>query len=290
MTSRNESRAQVDPALLEQFMRQQEAKYTSAPPVAPTPAPGAYSVPTDFVELPSKGVMYPEGHPWHMKDKVEVRFMTTKEEDILTSPAYAKAGVTFDKLIENITVDKINVDTLLIGDKNALIVNARKNAYGSEYEFFIMCANCIEGHELTANLEHAEIKDLSNVTYDRNTDGTYSVKLPQSQDLINFRLFTGKDEKYMCEQQEIRKKHNLKVENVVALHRQALVSVNGSNDASYIEQYIQKMLIRDSRFLQKVYQEVRPDISIKYSFNCKECGHKNEGGVPFGADFFWPDD
>ena len=109
----------------------------AAPPM-PQPVPG-YTVPTDIVVLPSGGKFYPQGHPWHNKTEVEVKYMTAKEEDILVTPSYMSRGITLDKLIESIAVDNIVAETLLEGDKNAIIVNARKNAYGAEY---VVALNC----------------------------------------------------------------------------------------------------------------------------------------------------
>jgi|3_EtaG_2_1085321.scaffolds.fasta_scaffold11137_2 hypothetical protein len=288
MTSRNKARTQVDPALLEQFMKQQEAKYVPPPPLPQTTS--AYSVPTDFVALPSKGEFYSEGHPWHKKEKVEVKFMTTKEEDILTSPAYAREGLTFNKLIESVAIDAISADSLLVGDKNAILVNARKNAYGKEYDFYALCENCLEGHEIVADLEVTKIKDIGNSSCHHNPDGTFVVDLPQSKDKVHFRLFFGEDEKIIREQEEARKKHKLPFEKIIAVHRQMIIAINENKEPNYIEQYIQKMLIRDSRALQKAYNETKPDVIVEYSFNCKSCDHRNQGGVPFGADFFWPDE
>ena len=90
---------------------------------------------TEFIELPSKGHFYPEHKPLSSR-KVEMKYMTAKEEDILTSVNLIQQGIVLDKLLETLVVDKsINLDDILIGDKNALIVGARILAYGKNYEF-----------------------------------------------------------------------------------------------------------------------------------------------------------
>ena len=109
---------------------------------APPPQQQSYSRPTDFVKLPSKGKFYPPGHPLYNKEEVEVSFMTTKEEDILLSPSYNKKGNVFDKLIESLIVGNVKAESLLIGDKNAILINARKNAYGSDYRVSLICQHC----------------------------------------------------------------------------------------------------------------------------------------------------
>jgi len=293
MTSRNEARTQVDPALLEQFMKQQEAKFvaptqTQAPP--PTRSAAVYSVPTDFVELPSRGKYYLEGHPWHKKEKVEIKYMTTKEEDIITSPAYAREGKTFDKLLESVIVDRVNVGSLLTGDRNAILINTRKNAYGPHYEFYGFCEKCYETKELTIDLNSASIKEFDNLSCEKNSDGTFTVQLPQSKEAVQFRLFCGEDDAVLQKQEAAREKHNLPYEKIVLIHRQVIVSVSGNSDPACINQFAQNMLIRDSKFLQKAYIETKPDVSLRYDFICETCDHQNQGDVPFGANFFWPNE
>ena len=81
---------------------------TSPPPQATQGDAGGFSfvVPTEFVELPSGGRFYPEGHPLHNEESIEIRQMTAKEEDILTSRTLLKKGVALDRVIENLIVDK----------------------------------------------------------------------------------------------------------------------------------------------------------------------------------------
>ena len=160
----NEGRTQIPPELLEQFMKQQEEKFDNQQPApAPQAAPATtgYQVPTDFVELPSKGTFYNPNHPWHNKESVEVRYMTTKEEDILSSEAYAKAGIMFDRLIESVTVDRVDSNTLLPGDRNAILISSRASGYGNLYETKINCPSCDERSQLTFDLLNKKTKENS---------------------------------------------------------------------------------------------------------------------------------
>ena len=121
------------------------------PPIAPssseeTPVPNTplqFSTPTEFVELPSGGKNYPEGHPLHNVDSLEIRYMTAKEEDILTSRTLLKKGIAVDRMLQSLIIDKsISVDDMLTGDKNALIVAARVSGYGAEYSTSVSCPAC----------------------------------------------------------------------------------------------------------------------------------------------------
>ena len=94
-----------------------------------------YKFPTEMVDLPSKGHFYVDDHPLS-SGKVEVKYMTAKEEDILTSQNLIQQGTVIDVLLQSLIVDKtINIQELLIGDKNAIMVAARILGYGKDYEF-----------------------------------------------------------------------------------------------------------------------------------------------------------
>ena len=125
----------------------------------PNPAM-AFSTPTTFVDLPSKGSLYPEGHPLYGCEQIEIRFMTAKEEDILTSEALLKKGIAIDRMIQSVILDKrIKVEELAVGDKNAIIIAARVTGYGNEYEVGVSCPSCGSRTEYAFDLEKATIQD-----------------------------------------------------------------------------------------------------------------------------------
>ena len=123
-----------------------------------------YKFPTEMVDLPSKGYFYADGHPLS-SGKVEVKYMTAKEEDILTSQNLIQQGSVIDKLLESLIVDKsIKLDDMLIGDKNAIMVAARILGYGKDYEF------TYDGVEQTVDLSilEPEKMDFSKFTKGQN--------------------------------------------------------------------------------------------------------------------------
>ena len=120
-----------------------DAVAATAPTTPAAPASLSYVTPTEFVELPSRGQFYPADHPLHGKDVIEMRYMTAKDEDILTSPALLKKGIAIDRLLQNLVVDNnINPNNLLIGDKNAILLAARISGYGEEYPVTLQCNSC----------------------------------------------------------------------------------------------------------------------------------------------------
>ena len=77
-------------------------------------------LPTEKVSLPSKGLLYPKESPLS-SGEIEMKYMTAKEEDILTNSNFIKNGTVIDKLLQSMIVTPINYDELLVGDKNAIL-------------------------------------------------------------------------------------------------------------------------------------------------------------------------
>jgi len=248
-----------------------------------------YTVPTDFVKLPSEGKFYSKDHLFHNTKEVEVKYMTTKEEDVLTSPAYNEKGIVFEKLIENLLVENVKAAALLAGDKNAILINARKNAYGSDYPIRINCAACLQENEFDFDLSQVQAKQIDFTDVKFTEEGNFLLELPKTKAIVELRLLTGEDEQEITKRAEQKAKHNLPEEVVSDRYRQMFVSINGNREVGTINEFISNMPILDSRFLQKRYLSVVPDVDLSYKYVCSECGYKNEGGLPITGDFFWPD-
>ena len=252
---------------------------------------GVYQTPTDFVDLPSQGKYYSKDSPLHGIDKVEVKFMTAKEEDLMVSPGLNKAGLAIDRVIESLLIDKrIRAKELLVGDKNAILLNARKNAFGEDYEFQYQCKDCGSINKHTADLDTTGIKEVKDDgSCSVTVNGTILIKLPKSGALAELKFLRGEDETAIEQVLEKKIKNNLPAESLLTRYRYMIVSVNGNNDMEEIVRFIESMPIKDSSFMRKKYQEMMPDVSFRYSATCSKCGSVNEGGVPISANFFWPE-
>lgn len=266
-------------------------KFVAPPrPREEAPPPASYAGPTDFVSLPSKGKFYSSQHPLHDVTEVQVKFMTTKEEDILSSPSYNKKGIVFDKLVESICVDKkIKADALLLGDKNAIIINARKNAYGENYEVEAACTFCYGVQAVNIDLDELKNKEVDYSQYDFTDNGTFVVELPKTKKKVELKLLTGEDEKQIEKRAEQKAKHGLPEETISDRYRQMVVTVDGENDLFTINNFIATLPILDSRYLRKRYEELTPDVNFTFKYSCDHCNEENEGGVPITGNFFWPD-
>lgn len=246
--------------------------------------------PTHFVELPSKGRFYPPSHPLRGKETLEIKFMTAKEEDILTSKALLKKGIAIDRMLESLIVDKsVNIQELLIGDKNALIVGARSTGYGTEYETKVQCPACAATMKHTFDLTQTREKQIpEEIAKQLEETGLFVIKLPISKLEIGVRLLKGSDEKFLAKLSEDRKNSKSLEDSLVTDQlRMIVVSVNGVSDRDVINKFIEICPAGDARFLRTKYSEYAPEFDLTQKITCKSCDNESEMEVPFTADFFW---
>jgi len=249
-----------------------------------------FEVPLESVPLPSNGVVYPSESALHMKETVEIRSMTAREEDILTSRALIKKGTVITELIKSCLIDKkIYVPDMLAGDRNAIMVALRITGYGAEYAVEADCPKCNVRSKQEFNLGDMPIKRLQiePVTKGQNV---FEFKLPVTKKTVNFKFLTGRDEEEISTIQERTKKQGAQADNIVTNRLQfAIVSIDGKTDRSAINGFIRNMPARDSMSLRKFIDANEPGIDMKGNFDCPSCSDVNEVRVPLGASFFWPD-
>jgi|14BtaG_2_1085337.scaffolds.fasta_scaffold00386_18 hypothetical protein len=251
----------------------------------------SFVAPTQFVDLPSKGIHYPAGHPLHGKDSVEIKFMTAKEEDILSSQELIKKGVVLDRLIQSIIVDKrVNASSMLVGDKTAIMYAARISAYGEGYNAKFFCRSCNNAvsHEFDlteiAPREEPNLDELG-VTFE---DGHYVCTLPATKVKVALRLLTGKDEREITDYLKKQKKNNVEVGALTTQMLYSVHSINGVTARAQLHQFIQNMPFRDSKYLRDIHAAVSPAMNTEVSLNCGNCGAEQEVELPMSVEFFWP--
>ena len=269
---------------------------TSPPPqvMQGESTPFSFVVPTEFVELPSGGKFYPEGHPLHGESSIEIRQMTAKEEDMLTSRTLLKKGVALDRVIGSLIVNKrINPDSLLVGDRNAIIIATRVSAYGNDYTTKVTCPSCMTSQDFAFDLNKADVyegeieKDGWDVS--DNNNGTFNLTLPKTRVVVTFRLLTGRDEKAIfsgMEQDRKQKKHE---QNVTRQLKNIVVAVNDDTSEQAINYLIANIPSMDARHIRLAYRFVAPNVDLTQYFECTQCEFAQEMEVPLSADFFWPD-
>ena len=239
-----------------------------------------FKFPTEVIELPSKGLLYPESNPLS-SGKIEMKYMTAKEEDILTNQSYIKQGIVLDKLLQSLIVSKIDYNDLLIGDKNAILIASRILGYGKDYSFVH------RGEMVTADLSLLENK-VSDESLFVNRKNEFTFKLPSTDNTVTFKLFNIRDENDLDKELEGLKKINQSPEISTRLKHQIL-SVNGSYDKATIRDFVDNgLLARDARALREYIKQISPDIDL--ITNVQTSNGLVEGvNIPIGLDFFWPD-
>ena len=257
--------------------------------------PTEIATPVQLVDLPSKGLFYPKDHPWYGKETVEIRFMTAKDEDILVNKSYIQKGVVLDKLLTSLLLDKrVNLDSILLCDKSALVVAARITGYGSEYIVDMSCPSCSKASKHTFDLElfsneFPDDEKLQSCETSLTEDGTFVIELPKTKYSVEFKLISGADEKRLAQLAETKKKQNLPDSSLTDQMKQYIISINGETEKGTINKFIDTMPAFDAKFLRRMYNIVSPSVNNKQEFSCSNCGESQEVEVPLTTTFFWPE-
>ena len=242
--------------------------------------------PTEVVDLPSKGYYYPTDNPLS-SGKIEIKYMTAKEEDILTSQNLIQKGIVLDKLLESLVVDKkIDLTSMLIGDKNALFIASRVLAYGKEYTFDYTDT---QGQSKEHTFDLTKLKDRK-IDFSKHEKGKnlFSFKLPQSERTIEFILLTDGDEREVGKEVEALSKVSGGVtKEVTTRFKKMLVSVDGNSERAFINTFVDnEFFTQDSQAFRNHYQEITPDINMDIVID--DDGEEVEITVPMTVRFFWP--
>ena len=239
-----------------------------------------FKLPTEQVELPSKGLLYPEDNPLS-SGKIEIKYMTAKEEDILTNQSYIKKGIVLDKLLQSLIVDKaIKYDDLIVGDKNALLIAARILGYGSIYEF-----------EYDGEKQIVDLSTLENKPFDENSitkgKNEFEYELPKTKTKVSFKILDGKDERLIERELEGLKKINKDASPELSTRlKYVITAIEGNPDKKGIREFVDNYLLaQDSRALRNYIKLVQPDVDLTFFPD----GTNYETTIPIGLSFFWPD-
>lgn len=236
-----------------------------------------FKLPTEIIDLPSQGKLYPEDSPL-AEGKIEMKYMTAKEEDILTNQSYIEKGIVIDKLLESLIVSDINLDHMLIGDKNALLVAARILGYGSIYKF------TYAGEEQEIDLSQLPPKKL-----DPSITGTneFNFTLPASGNDITYKFLTQGDERKISRELDgLRKINPNNVPELSTRLKYIIQSVNGERGSKEIREFVDKYLLaQDSKALRDEIRSKQPDVDLSFFPE----GSTTKRNIPISIDFFYPD-
>jgi hypothetical protein len=238
--------------------------------------------PTEEVTLPSKGLIYPPDNPLS-KGVLEMKYMTAKEEDILTNESYIKNGTVIDKLLKSLIVTPINYNDIVIGDKNAIMVAARVLGYGKDYAFKL------GDEEHTVDLTEVKDKALDENDLISKGQNLFEFTLPTVKKTINFKLLTHGDEKKIAnEVKGIKRVKKGESPEYSTRLKHMITSIEGDSESKTIREFVDNQLLaRDARALRQYIKEFQPDVDLVFDLET-EAGEK-EIRVPIGITFFWPD-
>ena len=245
-----------------------------------------FKFPTEIVDLPSKGLIYPKDNPLS-SGKVEMKYMTAKEEDILTNQNYISKGIVLDKLIESLVVSKIDLNDMIIGDKNALLIASRVLGYGKDYSFKAYSTETRQIEEFTVDLTELKDKELDPKDLKEEGVNEFDFVLPTAKIPVTFKILTHGDEKKI--DREIEGLQKLKKDSIPEVStrlKYLITSIDGDREKKAIREYVDNYLLaKDSRALRAEASRVSPDIDLKYTGEGAEEGIN----IPVNLSFFWPD-
>jgi hypothetical protein len=241
----------------------------------------SFKFPTETIELPSKGLIYPEDNPLS-SGKIEMKYMTAKEEDILSNQSYIQNGTVLDKLLKALIVTKCNYNDLIVGDKNAVMIAARVLGYGKDYKFEY------KGEEVEVDLSTLENKEFDENSITKGVN-EFQYTLPNSGTEITYKLLSHKDE--MAIEAEIKglKKINKKADPMISTRmKQMILSVNGDSERKTVREFVDTyFLAMDARAFRKHIAGHQPDVNLLTQVELSDGGEDVE--IPITVNFFWPD-
>jgi hypothetical protein len=249
-----------------------------------------YDFPTEVLDLPSKGLVYPKDHPL-AKGTIEIKYMTAKEEDILASQNLIKKGVVLDKLFESIIAEKgVTPTDIFIGDKNAILLATRVLGYGPDYRVEITDPFTLERQDVVIDLSTVKTKEVDDTLLNR--ENRYKFKLPKSGKEIEFKLLTHGDEIEITKEiQALERigKGNTTASDVTTRLRYMIASVDGNTDRGFINKWVVNgFLALDTKAFRKYVREISPDMDLKFEFTSSITGETEALDIPFGINFFYP--
>jgi hypothetical protein len=244
-----------------------------------------YDFPTEVLDLPSKGLVYPKEHPLS-SGQITIKYMTAKEEDILSSQNLIKKGIVLDKLFESIIVDKIDPKDIIIGDKNAIVLATRLLGYGPEYRMKFYSTKLGESVDCVVDLSKVQTKDVDFSKFENKNE--FEFETPIGKKKIKFKLLTHGDELNIEKDIQALERFSKDFSSDITTRlRYMITEVDGKNDIASITKFINGLLARDSRSFREYVKSISPDMDMTYT-HVHEDGEEETVPITMGVNFFWP--
>lgn len=246
-----------------------------------------FTVPTEQIELPSKGLLYPKENSLS-SGQIEMKYMTAKEEDILTNVNLLRQGIAIEKMLKSLIKSPINYEDLTLGDRNGLLIAARILAYGKDYSFMYKNPNTGEEEKITIDLQNLKYKEVNWDLFENKNE--FEFKLPKSGNTIAFKVLTVADDKKIDEEiKGVKKNLGLEAGAVSTRLKHQIIAVNGDYSVKTVRDFIDQgyLLSMDSIELRKYIASVTPDILMNTTVILSD-GSEIDLDLPMTVDFFFP--
>ena len=245
--------------------------------------------PTQIVDLPSKGKVYPLDSPLST-GKIEIKYMTAKEEDILTTESYIRSGVVLDKLLQSLIVDPAVVRSygdLITGDKNALLIAARLYGYGQIYDIEVTTPSG-ELQKVAVDLNDLVAREIEDESIFKN-ENRFSFTLPRSGDKIEFKFLTVSDDKAISDKLKKSKPIGGRDPQLTERLSRMILSAGGNDDPIFIRLFTESMLAVDSRAFREYVAKIQPNVNMEIEVVDEATNEPFRTPVTLGSSFFWPE-
>jgi len=251
---------------------------------------------TQNIKLPSQGKVYSEGHPFHKRDSIDINLLTGADENLLTTKSLIQSGQLIDKLLKRVIIDDVDIDSLLLGDKYAVLIFARIYSLGTDYEAICSCEYCRASDKYPFELGNVPITNLGEIADQVNEyENHFKFTTTQGKE-IEFRLATVKSSKIVDRDVEAernfhkkRKVFNKADKLILHTYRNLIISIDGSENREEIDKFLNSS-ITESREFRKHMKDISPTVEFLGSFYCTECGKENiDVALDFNENFFWSD-
>jgi hypothetical protein len=246
-----------------------------------------FTVPTELIDLPSKGLIYPKENALS-SGQVEMKYMTAKEEDILTNVNLLRQGLAIEKMLKSLIKSPINYEDLTLGDRNGLLIAARILSYGKDYSFMYKNPNTGEEEKVVADLQNLEYKQPDWSLFSNKND--FEFKLPKSGNTVTFKLLTVVDDKKIDDEiKGVKKNLGIEAGTISTRLKHQITAVNGDYSVKTVRDFIDDgyLLAMDSIELRKYIASITPDVIMKVDVSLSD-GEIIKVDLPMSAEFFFP--
>lgn len=250
-------------------------------------AESKFEVPTENVDLPSKGLIYDKENPLS-SGVVEMKYMTAKEEDILTNVNLLRQGLAIEKTLMSLIKSNVKYEDLTVGDRNALLIAARILSYGKDYSFRYTNPNTNEDEEVTVDLQNVKYREVDWSLFDNKNEFEFAI--PNSKNSVTFKILTVADDKKIDEEiKGLKKVAGQEAGYLTTRLKHQILSVNGDYSVKTVRDFIDSgaLLAVHALALRTYIKKITPDIDTNVSFTLKD-GTEINVDLPMGAEFFFP--